>query len=192
MHPEAPSDSRVAPRHYGFLLFLSLLNVMNFVDRQLLASFANFVVPELGLTNTEFGWLTGFAFIVFYSTMGLFAGALADNVHRPRLVAGALTLWSGLTAASGRRARLRLAPDPAHVHRRRRVGVDAGVALDALGSLSRGAHGLRLRGLLHGAYRSASGRACSSAATWSPWSAGAAASTCSAESGWHSPGACCS
>jgi MFS family permease len=91
----------LAPRHYGFLLFLTLLNVMNFVDRQLLASFANFIVPELGLSNTEFGWLTGFAFITFYSTMGLFAGALADNVHRPRLVAAALTLWSGLTAASG-------------------------------------------------------------------------------------------
>ena len=33
--------------------------------------------------------------------MGLFAGALADRVHRPRLVAAALTLWSVLTAASG-------------------------------------------------------------------------------------------
>ena len=101
MHPDASGDSRLAPRHYGFLLFLTLLNVMNFVDRQLLASFANFIVPELGLSNTEFGWLTGFAFITFYATMGLFAGALADNVHRPRLVAAALTLWSGLTAASG-------------------------------------------------------------------------------------------
>ena len=86
---------------YGFLLFLTLLNVMNFVDRQLLASFANFIVPELGLSNTQFGWLTGFAFIVFYSVMGLFAGALADLTHRPRLVAAALTLWSALTAVSG-------------------------------------------------------------------------------------------
>ena len=37
---------------------------MNFVDRQLLASFANDIVPDLGLTNTQFGLLTGFAFIV--------------------------------------------------------------------------------------------------------------------------------
>ena len=99
-----PDDSglaRVTTGDYGFLLFLTLLNVMNFVDRQLLASFANFIVPELGLTNTQFGWLTGFAFIVFYSLMGLFAGVLADTVHRPRLVAAALTLWSVLTAVSG-------------------------------------------------------------------------------------------
>lgn len=103
MKPEAtPRDPEpIAARHYGFLVFVTLLNVMNFVDRQLLASFANFIVPDLGLSNAEFGWLTGFAFILFYSGMGLFAGSLADLVHRPRLVAGGLALWSGLTAASG-------------------------------------------------------------------------------------------
>jgi MFS family permease len=94
-------ERNVGAGDYGLLAFLTVLNVMNFVDRQLLASFANDIVPELGLTNTQFGLLTGFAFIVFYAAMGLFAGALADRVHRPRLVAGALTLWSVLTAASG-------------------------------------------------------------------------------------------
>ena len=99
---DAPkADGSVAPRHYAFLVFVTLLNVMNFVDRQLLASFANFIVPDLGLSNTEFGWLTGFAFILFYSGMGLLAGSLADLVHRPRLVAAGLALWSTLTAASG-------------------------------------------------------------------------------------------
>lgn len=97
----APETEGVAARHYGFLLFLTLLNVMNIVDRQLLASFAAIIVPDLGLSNFQFGLLTGFAFITFYSVMGLFAGALADIVHRPRLLAGALTLWSVLTAASG-------------------------------------------------------------------------------------------
>ena len=100
--PRPAGDEPVSARQYGFLVFLTLINVMNFVDRQLLASFANYIVPDLGLTNTEFGLLTGFAFIVFYSVMGLVAGALADMVHRPRLVAGAITLWSALTAASGR------------------------------------------------------------------------------------------
>ena len=50
---------------YGLLVFLTLLNVMNFVDRQLLASFSNFIVPDLGLTNTEFGLLTGLIFLAF-------------------------------------------------------------------------------------------------------------------------------
>ena len=95
------SDERIAPRHYAFLGFITLLNVMNFVDRQLLASFANFIVPDLGLSNAQFGWLTGFAFIVFYAAMGLFMGVLADRVNRPRLVAAGLSLWSLLTAVSG-------------------------------------------------------------------------------------------
>jgi predicted MFS family arabinose efflux permease len=32
---------------------------------------------------------------------GLFAGSLADRLHRPRLIAAGLALWSGLTAATG-------------------------------------------------------------------------------------------
>jgi MFS family permease len=95
-----PNDN-VPARNYVFLVFLTILNVMNFIDRQLLASFANFIVPDLGLTNTEFGLLTGFAFIVFYVVMGLFMGVLADQVNRPRLIAVGITLWSALTAISG-------------------------------------------------------------------------------------------
>ncbi len=95
------SDDVVRSRDVGFLLFLTLLNVMNFVDRQLLGSFANWIVPDLGLSNTEFGLLTGLVFIVFYSVMGLFMGALADMVNRTRLIAAGLALWSALTALSG-------------------------------------------------------------------------------------------
>ena len=98
---DVPGEGRVGARNMAFLLFLTCINVLNFVDRQLLASFANFIKPDLNLTNTQFGLLTGFSFLVFYATVGVFAGALADMVHRPRLVAVGITLWSLLTAASG-------------------------------------------------------------------------------------------
>lgn len=97
----APGPERPGARDVALLGLLALVNVLNFVDRQLLASFANFIIPDLGLTNTQFGLLTGLFFIVFYSAMGLFAGALADMLHRPRLMAAGLALWSALTAASG-------------------------------------------------------------------------------------------
>ena len=74
---------------------------MNFVDRQLLASFANFIIPDLGLTNTQFGLLTGFGFLFFYSIMGLFMGFLADRFDRPKLIAFGVALWSILTSVSG-------------------------------------------------------------------------------------------
>ncbi len=85
----------------GFLFLLTFLNVLNFIDRQLLSSFANWIVPELGLTNTQFGLLTGLVFIVFYSVMGLFMGTLVDRMNRIRLIAAGVALWSALTALSG-------------------------------------------------------------------------------------------
>ena len=86
---------------YGLLVFLTLLNVMNFVDRQLLASFSNFIVPDLGLTNTEFGLLTGLIFLAFYSVAGLLMGTFADRYHRTKLIALGVAAWSFLTAVSG-------------------------------------------------------------------------------------------
>jgi len=78
-----------------------MVNILNMIDRGLLTSFSNFIVPDLGLTNTEFGLLTGFAFLIFYSLMGLIMGAIADRVHRPRFIAFGIVLWSITTAVSG-------------------------------------------------------------------------------------------
>ena len=86
---------------YRLLFFLTLLNLLNFVDRQLIASFANFIKPELGLTNAEFGFLTTIPFIIFYSIAGLFMGVLADMVNRPKLIAFGVVLWSVFTALTG-------------------------------------------------------------------------------------------
>ena len=91
----------VALNAYRLLFFLTLLNLLNFVDRQLIASFANFIVPDLGLTDTQYGFLTTVPFIVFYSIAGLFMGVLADMVNRPKLIAFGVVLWSVFTALTG-------------------------------------------------------------------------------------------
>ena len=99
---DALSESdKITLSHYLLLALLTTLNVLSMVDRQLLSSFANFIVPDLNLTNTEFGLLTGLLFMVFYSFMALIMGALADMYHRPRLISAAVFLWSVCTAASG-------------------------------------------------------------------------------------------
>lgn len=99
MASDAVTRGERAP--YGLLLLLTLTNALNFVDRNLLASFANFLKPELHLTDTQYGLLTGLVFLVFYAVAGLFMGMLADLSHRPRLIAAAIAVWSLLTAASG-------------------------------------------------------------------------------------------
>ncbi len=86
---------------YPLLFFLTLLNTLNFVDRQLISSFANFIVPDLGLTDIQYGFLTSLAFIAFYSVMGLFMGVLADTVNRPKLIAIGVVLWSIFTGLTG-------------------------------------------------------------------------------------------
>lgn len=88
-------------RATGLLLALTLLNVLNWADRYLIISFSAAIIPELGLTNLQFGLLTGVVFTAVYTVFGLFMGSLADRVHRPRLIALGLALWSGLTAATG-------------------------------------------------------------------------------------------
>jgi MFS family permease len=85
----------------GILLFLTLLNIINMVDRNLITSFGTDIINDLNLSDFQFGLLTGPIFVVFYSIAGLFMGALADRVHRPRLIAAALVLWSVLTALAG-------------------------------------------------------------------------------------------
>jgi hypothetical protein len=88
-------------RAWVLLGLLALLNVLNFVDRQLLVSFGAPVVRELELELWQFGLLTGLMFVLFYTAAGVLLGTLADVSRRPRLIAGGLLLWSALTAASG-------------------------------------------------------------------------------------------
>ncbi|MEY4256250.1 MAG: hypothetical protein RLZZ141_1477 [Pseudomonadota bacterium] len=95
------SDHHIGPAPYGLLLLLTVINTLNFVDRNLLASFANYLKPELNLTDTEYGLLTGLVFLLFYAVAGLFMGMLADLSNRPKLIAAAIATWSILTAASG-------------------------------------------------------------------------------------------
>ena len=85
----------------GILIFLLVLNILNMVDRTLITSFGTSIIADLSLSDSQFGLLTGPVFVFFYSIMGLFMGALADRVHRPRLIAAGLVLWSVLTALSG-------------------------------------------------------------------------------------------
>ena len=84
----------------GFLCLMTSLNILNMLDRNLLSAFSNYIVPDLGLSNTEYGLLTGLVFLIFYSIAGLYMGMLADTVNRMRLISFGVGLWSALTAAS--------------------------------------------------------------------------------------------
>jgi MFS family permease len=99
--PAADAEERVSRAAWGLLAFLTLLNILNFVDRMLIASLAPLLIRDLGLSRAEIGLLAGFGFVVFYTAVGLFLGLAADRWPRLPLVAAGLTLWSAMTAVSG-------------------------------------------------------------------------------------------
>ena len=78
-----------------------MLNVINFVDRQFISSFAPFLKSDLNLSDTEIGLLTGIVFIFFYTVAGLFVGTLADRYNRTKIIGIGVILWSAFTAISG-------------------------------------------------------------------------------------------
>jgi MFS family permease len=98
----AEPDERVVDRAaVALLLYLTLLNVLNFVDRTLIASLGPLLIADLGLSRTEIGLLAGFGFVFFYTLVGILLGLAADRWPRLRLLAGGLALWSAMTAISG-------------------------------------------------------------------------------------------
>ncbi|MCH2186307.1 MFS transporter [Myxococcota bacterium] len=83
------------------LFFLLAIYSINFVDRQILSVLIEPIKADLGLTDTELGFLTGFAFAVFYATLGVPIGRLADRANRVSIISVAATIWSLMTAVSG-------------------------------------------------------------------------------------------
>jgi MFS family permease len=86
---------------WWLLGLLLLLNVLNFVDRQLVPSLAPLLITELGLSRAQVGLLYGAAFVVVYTVAGLALGAAADRWRRLPVIAIGVALWSAATAASG-------------------------------------------------------------------------------------------
>ncbi len=95
------SDEPVTRAAWGLLIFLTALNILNFVDRMLIASLAPLLIQDLGLTRAQIGLLAGFGFVFFYTFVGLFLGIAADRFRRFPLIAAGLALWSAMTALSG-------------------------------------------------------------------------------------------
>ena len=98
----ALADEIVSQRTRNWvLLLMTLTYTSSFMDRTVLSILQNPIKQELQLSDTELGVLGGFAFALFYSTLGVPVARLAERVDRRWLIAGSLAIWSIATAASG-------------------------------------------------------------------------------------------
>ena len=91
---------RVPRYSYYALTVLTLVNFLNYIDRQVLPAVAPAMRKELGLSQTEIGFLED-ALLLSYVVLALVFGRLGDRYSRTKLMAAAAAVWSlatGLTA----------------------------------------------------------------------------------------------
>jgi len=81
------------------LLFVAY--TFSFVDRFILTLLIEPIKNDFNLSDTGVSLLVGFAFVIFYTFLGIPIGRLADRVNRRNLIAAGITLWSCMTALCG-------------------------------------------------------------------------------------------
>src|SRR5512138_3894700 len=86
-------------RRYALGLFLAV-NLLNYIDRQVLYAVFPLVKSSLQLSDTSLG-LLGSAFMVVYMCAAPLFGWLGDRGGRVRLAAGGLGVWSLATVTAG-------------------------------------------------------------------------------------------
>ncbi len=79
------------------LLILTGLNLLDYLDRYLVAALGSLIKAELGLSDRAFGFL-GTAFFLVYLIASPLFGYLGDRFGRIRLMAGGAILWSLATS----------------------------------------------------------------------------------------------
>lgn len=80
---------------------LLLIYILNFIDRSLLGVVSPVMKPELGISDTAFGLLTGFGFALFYTIVGIPLAQISERRNRVGIIAICLAVWSIMTALCG-------------------------------------------------------------------------------------------
>jgi len=97
-----PPLSPVSPAYRRYALtVLLIIYFLNFLDRQIVAILAEPIKNELHLADWQLGVMTGLAFALFYTVLGIPIARYAETGHRPRIIAVAAGLWSLFTIACG-------------------------------------------------------------------------------------------
>lgn len=83
------------------LIVLIVLLALNSADTLALGLLTQYIKRDLGLSDTELGFLTGFAFSLFYAVMGIPLAQWADRGNRVHLIGVTTLLWSVAVATCG-------------------------------------------------------------------------------------------
>ncbi|MBT9472707.1 MAG: MFS transporter [Pseudomonadota bacterium] len=90
-----------AIRSLYVLGLLSLISLISYYDRFVVAILAQNIKRDLHLTDSQLGLLTGLGFAVIYSGLAIPIARFSDRGRRVGVLAASLTLWSAMTALCG-------------------------------------------------------------------------------------------
>ena len=92
-----------ASSHYrNYVLgVIVVVYIFNFLDRQILSILLEPIKAEFGLTDTQIGFMSGFAFSLFYSLFSIPLARFADRHSRTKLIVCVIIIWSLMTAMCG-------------------------------------------------------------------------------------------
>lgn len=86
----------------GYMLWLlTLIVAYSYVDRLALGIVLQDIKTDLQLTDTQLGLLTGVAFALFYSVMGIPIARWADRGNRVTIISLSVAVWSAAVAVCG-------------------------------------------------------------------------------------------
>ncbi len=98
----AVSASPYSPAYTRYAMFLLLgIYIVNFLDRAVVNILAEPIKNDLGLADWQLGLMSGLAFAIFYTVLGIPIARLAERKNRPMIIGTAVAVWSGFTALSG-------------------------------------------------------------------------------------------
>ncbi|QNO27710.1 MFS transporter [Sphingopyxis sp. OPL5] len=96
-----PDTARPASMPYGALFLLMTVYAFNMLDRQIVTILVEPMKADLGLADWQIGMISGLAFALFYTLLGIPLARIADRGNRVGMIAIALAVWSGFTALCG-------------------------------------------------------------------------------------------
>ena len=97
-----PAVSDRIPAYSWYALgLLTLVYVLNFLDRTLIYILFTPIKKEMAFTDLQLGILGASSFAVFYTLLGIPFGRLADRVVRKNMIAGGLAIWSLFSGLTG-------------------------------------------------------------------------------------------
>src|SRR5258708_4338805 len=94
------SDSSRRYERY-LLILLMLILAFNYVDRAALGVLLQSIKSDLHLSDTKVGFMSGIAFALFYSLLGVPIARLADRGNRVTIIALSIALWGVMESACG-------------------------------------------------------------------------------------------